>query len=63
MGHEFMVLPQVHIRTDIHCIISWSKFGASWRGVSLDTLFGDAVTMSPAGFLNPSSSSLGSAVL
>ena len=36
---EFMALPQAEIRTDIHCVTSWSKLGTSWRGVSLDTLF------------------------
>ncbi|WP_104061760.1 sulfite oxidase-like oxidoreductase [Arthrobacter sp. 4R501] len=43
---EFMALPQVDIRTDIHCVTSWSKLGTSWRGVSLDTLFGDVETTS-----------------
>jgi DMSO/TMAO reductase YedYZ molybdopterin-dependent catalytic subunit len=40
----FMALPQVEIRTDIHCVTSWSKLGTSWRGVSLDTLFEDVET-------------------
>lgn len=43
---EFMALPQVEIRTDIHCVTSWSKLGTSWRGVSLDTLFEDVETAS-----------------
>ncbi len=43
---EFMALPQVDIRTDIHCVTSWSKLGTSWRGVSLDTLFEDVETTS-----------------
>lgn len=43
---EFMALPQVDIRTDIHCVTSWSKLGTSWRGVSLDTLFDDVETTS-----------------
>ncbi len=33
-----MALPQMDIRTDIHCVTSWSKLGTTWRGVSLDTL-------------------------
>ena len=41
-----MALPQVDIRTDIHCVTSWSKLGTSWRGVSLDTLFEDVETTS-----------------
>lgn len=43
---EFLALPQVEIRTDIHCVTSWSKLGTLWRGVSLDTLFGDVETSS-----------------
>lgn len=43
---EFLALPQVDIRTDIHCVTSWSKLGTSWRGVSLDTLFEDVETTS-----------------
>jgi DMSO/TMAO reductase YedYZ molybdopterin-dependent catalytic subunit len=42
----FMALPQVAIRTDIHCVTSWSQLGTSWRGVSLDTLFDDVETTS-----------------
>lgn len=41
-----MALPQVDIRTDIHCVTSWSKLGTSWRGVSLDSLFEDVETTS-----------------
>jgi DMSO/TMAO reductase YedYZ molybdopterin-dependent catalytic subunit len=37
---QFMELPQADVTTDIHCVTSWSKFGTSWRGVSLDTLLG-----------------------
>ena len=36
---EFLALKQDDVRTDIHCVTSWSKLGTSWRGVSLDTLF------------------------
>jgi DMSO/TMAO reductase YedYZ molybdopterin-dependent catalytic subunit len=43
---EFMALPQVDVRTDIHCVTSWSKLGTWWRGVSLDTLFEDVETTS-----------------
>jgi len=39
-----MDLPQAEIRTDIHCVTSWSKLGTSWRGVSLDTLFENVET-------------------
>lgn len=43
---ELLALPQIDIRTDIHCVTSWSKLGTSWRGVSLDTLFTDVETTS-----------------
>jgi DMSO/TMAO reductase YedYZ molybdopterin-dependent catalytic subunit len=36
---EMMALPQDEVTRDIHCVTSWSKFGTTWRGVSLDTLF------------------------
>lgn len=36
---ELNALPQEDVRTDIHCVTRWSKFGTTWRGVSLDTLF------------------------
>ena len=41
---ELMALPVEDIATDIHCVTRWSKFGTSWRGVSLDTLFADVET-------------------
>ncbi|SDK94517.1 sulfite oxidase-like oxidoreductase [Arthrobacter sp. ok362] len=44
--NEFLALPQVDVRTDIHCVTSWSKLDTSWRGVSLDTLFEDVETTS-----------------
>jgi DMSO/TMAO reductase YedYZ molybdopterin-dependent catalytic subunit len=37
-------LPIEDVSTDIHCVTRWSKFGTSWRGVSLDTLFADVDT-------------------
>ena len=30
---EFMALPQVQLRSDIHCVTSWSKFDNDWEGV------------------------------
>ena len=36
---ELNALPQEDVRTEIHCVTRWSKFGTTWRGVSLDTLF------------------------
>ncbi|MCU1406420.1 MAG: sulfite oxidase-like oxidoreductase [Glaciihabitans sp.] len=36
---QMKALPHEDIHTDIHCVTRWSKFGTTWRGVSLDTLF------------------------
>ena len=41
---DLMALPIDEVTTDIHCVTSWSKFGTSWRGVSLDTLLADVET-------------------
>ncbi|CAD6008181.1 sulfite oxidase-like oxidoreductase [Agreia sp. COWG] len=41
---ELMALPVEDVHTDIHCVTRWSKFGTSWRGISLDTLFADVET-------------------
>jgi len=41
---QLKALPIEDIHTDIHCVTRWSKFGTSWRGVSLDTLFKDIDT-------------------
>lgn len=35
---EMMALGPERIETDLHCVTSWSKFGTSWRGVSVDRL-------------------------
>ncbi len=35
---EFAALPHEDVTTDLHCVTTWSKFGTSWRGVSLDLL-------------------------
>jgi DMSO/TMAO reductase YedYZ molybdopterin-dependent catalytic subunit len=39
---EFRALPSETIKTDIHCVTSWSKLDTVWKGVSVDTLL-DAV--------------------
>jgi DMSO/TMAO reductase YedYZ molybdopterin-dependent catalytic subunit len=36
---SFRALPSETVTVDIHCVTRWSKFGTSWEGVSLDTLF------------------------
>lgn len=35
---EMMALGPETIDADIHCVTSWSKFGTTWRGVSVDKL-------------------------
>jgi DMSO/TMAO reductase YedYZ molybdopterin-dependent catalytic subunit len=36
--NAFRELPTESITVDIHCVTRWSKLGAEWEGVSLDTL-------------------------
>jgi len=35
-------LPAETVTVDIHCVTRWSKLDTQWRGVSLDTLLGQA---------------------
>lgn len=37
---QFQQLPAREFVADIHCVTKWSKLDTSWRGVSVDTLFG-----------------------
>ena len=39
---EFQALPAQAFTADIHCVTRWSKLGSQWRGVSVDTLLGQA---------------------
>jgi DMSO/TMAO reductase YedYZ molybdopterin-dependent catalytic subunit len=39
---EFADLPHEDVTTDIHCVTKWSKFGTTFRGVSLDVLLPEA---------------------
>jgi DMSO/TMAO reductase YedYZ molybdopterin-dependent catalytic subunit len=41
---EFRALPSEEITRDIHCVTKWSKFGTTWRGVSVDTLLNGVET-------------------
>ena len=34
----FGALPQTELKTDIHCVTTWSKFDTKWRGVTFDDL-------------------------
>ncbi len=33
---QFMALPQVRMRSDIHCVTTWSKYDNDWDGVRLE---------------------------
>ncbi len=37
---EFMALPQVKTKSDIHCVTAWSKFDNEWEGVLLSEIMG-----------------------
>ncbi|MGH7603664.1 MAG: sulfite oxidase-like oxidoreductase [Gemmatimonadaceae bacterium] len=39
---EFLALPRELIKTDVHCVTKWSKFGTEWEGISIDTLLAAA---------------------
>ncbi|MDQ1075074.1 MULTISPECIES: molybdopterin-dependent oxidoreductase [Microbacterium] len=45
---EIHALPIEDVHTDIHCVTRWSKFGTSWRGVSVDTLLADIDSAAPS---------------
>ena len=40
--NEFLALPRETIKTDIHCVTKWSKFGTDWEGISIDTILSAA---------------------
>jgi DMSO/TMAO reductase YedYZ molybdopterin-dependent catalytic subunit len=35
---EFMVLPQVKVFSDVHCVTGWSKLDNTWEGVSTQVI-------------------------
>jgi DMSO/TMAO reductase YedYZ molybdopterin-dependent catalytic subunit len=35
---EFNALPQTKLKTDIHCVTTWSKLDTNWQGVTFDDL-------------------------
>ena len=39
---EFEALPQTTIKTDIHCVTTWSKLDTTWSGVTFDDLLSAA---------------------
>lgn len=39
---EFMNLPKVQVKSDIHCVTRWSKFDNTWEGVSFQEVLKQA---------------------
>lgn len=48
---EFQALPQTELRTDIHCVTTWSRYDNDWRGVKVQDLLGVAGVKEGAGFV------------
>ena len=49
---EFEALPQTTVKTDIHCVTTWSKLDTTWSGVTFDDLLAAVgLTEPPAPFL------------
>ena len=44
---EMQALPAETVTTDIHCVTRWSKVGAQWRGVPVDTLLDQVAADAP----------------
>jgi DMSO/TMAO reductase YedYZ molybdopterin-dependent catalytic subunit len=44
---EFEALPQTTIKTDIHCVTTWSKLDTTWSGVTFDDLLAAAGLSEP----------------
>jgi len=36
---EFLELPRVQVRSDIHCVTRWSRYDNRWEGVSVSEIF------------------------
>lgn len=45
----FNALPQTELKTDIHCVTTWSKLDTMWRGVTIDDLLEAAGLSEPPG--------------
>src|SRR5215470_1184393 len=39
---EFNALPQVEMRSDIHCVTRWSRFDNLWKGVAVSEVLARA---------------------
>lgn len=48
---QFNALPQTRLKTDIHCVTTWSKLDTEWEGVTFDDLLEAAgLDEAPTGF-------------
>ena len=47
----FQALPQTELRTDIHCVTTWSRYDNDWRGVKVRDLLDQAGVKDEAGFV------------
>lgn len=48
---EFGALPQTALRSDIHCVTSWSRFDNDWIGVAAPDLLADVKPLAKARFV------------
>jgi DMSO/TMAO reductase YedYZ molybdopterin-dependent catalytic subunit len=47
----FHALPQTALRSDIHCVTSWSRYDNDWLGVAAKDLLADVAPLSSARFV------------
>ncbi|MEM9932481.1 MAG: sulfite oxidase-like oxidoreductase [Bacteroidota bacterium] len=48
---EFLQLPAHSFQVNIHCVTKWSKTDTPWRGVSLQTILGQATPLAEGKYL------------
>jgi DMSO/TMAO reductase YedYZ molybdopterin-dependent catalytic subunit len=48
---EFLALPQIESRSDIHCVTRWSRFDNQWEGVAFRTIAQMATPLPDARFV------------
>nr|WP_245218599.1 sulfite oxidase-like oxidoreductase [Rubellimicrobium aerolatum] len=48
---QFQALPQTELRTDIHCVTTWSRYDNDWRGVRVRDLLDVARPVEAARFV------------
>ena len=48
---ELLALPRINLRSDIHCVTSWSRYDNDWEGVHVREIIGRAHPTPQAGFV------------